>query len=188
MLLNGLPIANIKRAVITTEETTPVVYSFETASVAEVEPDISEGEESILRVKNTILATNKTEDIVIGYSITITDNVFNPELFALVDGGVVTYQTPEDETSGFDSYSAPVAGVLVNRQLFTLDVYSENKDQSGETIGYIKFSFKHCKGKPLSYSITDGEFQVPEMAIQSRPANGESPATYAAVTELPEIV
>lgn len=186
-LLQGMPIANIKRADITTEEETPVSYSFDTASMAEVEPELSEGEEEILRVKNTILATNKTEDIVIGYGITMTDNVFTPELFALIDGGTVEYQTPGDDTTPFAKYDAPVAGQAVSRTKFTIDIYSEVKDQSGETTGYLKFTFKHCKGKPVKYSINDGQFQVPEMAFQSRPANGESPASYEYLETLPAV-
>lgn len=185
-LLQGMPIANIARADITTEEETPVSYSFKTASDANVEPDVSEGEENILRVKNTILATNKTEDIVIGYAVTVTDNVFNPELFALIDGGTIEFD--ETETDKFVSYDAPVSGQPVTKKLFTVDFYSEHKDASGETLGYMKFTFKHCKGKPVKYSIVDGEFQVPEMQFVSRPANGESPARYEYLETLPEIV
>ena len=59
-----MAIANIERVDIITEETTPRVFSFDTASDASAEAQISAGAENELRIKNQILAQNITEDIV----------------------------------------------------------------------------------------------------------------------------
>ena len=85
-----MAIANIERVDIITEETTPRVFSFDTASDASAEAQISAGAENELRIKNQILAQNITEDIVKGYNVTFTDSTFAPEVFALIDGGTST--------------------------------------------------------------------------------------------------
>lgn len=170
--MEDMALVNIVRTEIITEEDIPVTHTWETADEAGLVPDLSEGAEQILRVKNRIIATNRTEDIVIGFGINFKDNVFNPEVFALVDGGELIYD--EDETT-VKKYKAPVAGIAVDRTPFTLSVYTEKKDMDGDILGYVKFIYKHCKGKPAEYSIKDGEFMVPELSMISRPKKGESP-------------
>ncbi len=53
--LTEKPIVNIVRVEIVTEEDSPKTYRFDTASEATYAPVVSEGSETILRVKNTIL-------------------------------------------------------------------------------------------------------------------------------------
>jgi len=83
------PLANIVRVEIETEEETSKMYRLtDVASEAEITAFISEGEEQELRVKNTIKAQNKTEDIVKGYDIRLVSATMVPEILALVDGGL----------------------------------------------------------------------------------------------------
>lgn len=186
-LLVGKALVNIVRARITTEETTPVIHNFETASEAKVEPEVSEGQETPLRVKNTIHAIDRTEDIVMGYNTTLKDNVFHPEVFALIDGGALRYETPGDDLTPVVGYDAPAAGQAVARTKFTLDLFTEEKDSSGDVIGYAQFTFAHCKGKPMGFEVVDGSFQVPELMMNSRPANGESPVAIEFLDALPAL-
>lgn len=183
--LEGKAIVNIVRAEIVTEETVPKTYVWTTASKAGLEPTISEGEENILRVKNRILATNRTEDILLGFDLTFSDNVFIGEVMALVDGGVATYDDVDEKK--LIKYESPVAGIVVDRQLFTLNIYTEEKDIDGNAKGYVKFIFRHCKGKPVKYEIEDGVFMAPEVNVVSRPKTGESPASLEFLDELPSI-
>lgn len=172
-------LANIARVEITTEEAVPVSYVLtDVATNATVEAYLSEGIEDELRVKNTIKAQNKTQDIVMGYDITLTQATMIPEVLALVDGGVWDKET--------NKYSAPVIGQAVDRTLFTTSIYAEEKDGDGSTIGFVKFVYKHCEGKPLSYSLVEGEFFAPEMSLGSRPKLGESPVEFEILEELPE--
>lgn len=171
-------LANIARVDIETEETTPVKHKLvDMASEANIEAHISEGAENILRVKNTIKALNNFEDITLGYDITLSAVTMQPEVLALVDGG--TWDDKEQE------YSAPPVGTPVDRKPLTLKVYTEDKDLDGETLGYVCFSFLHCKGSPVSYSFQDGEFFTEELSLKSRPASGESPVEIKYVDELP---
>lgn len=172
------PLANIARVEIITEEDVPKEYRLtDVASEAEVTAYVSEGEEKELRVKNTIKAQNKTEDIVMGYDVKLVSATMIPEILALVDGGTW------DPTG--KKYSAPPIGSPVERTLFTLNIYTEEKDADGSTKSYVKFVYKHCQGKPTNYSIQDGEFFVPELTAKSRPKMGGSPVEFEIMEKLP---
>lgn len=178
MTIKEYALANIARVDITTEEDIPQTYSLtEVASEAEVTAFISEGTEQELRVKNTIKAQNKTENIVKGYDIRLVSATMVPEVLALVDGGTW------DETT--KKYTAPVVGTPVTRTKFTMDIYTEEKDADGSTVSYVKFTYKHCAGEPTNYSLQDGEFFVPELTAKSRPKMGESPVEFEILDELP---
>jgi len=253
-LTEGKSLVNIVRAEIVTEETTPITITFDTAQEASVEPFVSEGEENIQRVKNKILAVNRTEDIVVGYDTTLINNTLIAEALAIIDGGTLSYslvtlaealgtgddtevvfnfnETPISiqaiyvdgvETTDFTAvggaitmdtapasgiavtgdctyavstfetgaevvgYNAPIAGTAVARKLFTLNLFTEEKDIDGETLKYAKFSFAHNKGTPVKYSIKDGEFFVPEFTAKARPKSGESPLSINYLDTLPTL-
>jgi hypothetical protein len=92
----------------------------------------------------------------------------------LVDGGTI---------SGGHYTSIP-AGQVVEKDLFSIEVYTEEKDYS-RTIGYTKFTWKHCKGKVPKYKIKDGDFIVPEFEAESIPFRGETAIEIESVTSIP---
>lgn len=173
---SSLPIANIALAEII-NETTGEAFIFDTAEKADAKPDLSKGKEDILRVKNRIIAMNRTDDICIGYNIKLTDNTFSPELMALIDGGVATE----------NGYEGPEVGKVVNKAPYTLNLYSEEKDYDSSTLRYAKFSFKHNKGTPVEFQFEDGKFYVPEFESTSRPKKGEKPVYITFADELPMV-
>lgn len=172
--ISSLPIANIALAEIINERTNDS-FIFDTGEKADAKPDLSKGKEDILRVKNRVIAMNRTEDICIGYNIKLTNNTFSLEIMALVDGGTAT-------TNG---YEGPEIGKVVNKDPYTLNLYSEEKDYDSSTLRYVKFSFKHNKGTPLEYQFEDGNFYVPEFESTSRPKQGEKPVYIEYVNALP---
>ena len=178
------PLANIVRVEIETEDKTPKQYRLtDVASEAEITAYVSEGEEKELRVKNTIKAQNKTEDIVMGYDIKLVSATMVPEILALVDGGALRYDaTEQTKVVGYD---APAVGAPVERVPFTMHIYTEEKDTDGDTLSYAKFSYKHCKGTPVDYALQDGEFFSPELTAKSRPEKGESPVSVEFLDALP---
>lgn len=183
MATQQMAIANIERVDIITEESTPRVFSFDTASDASAEAQISAGAETELRIKNRILAQNITEDIVKGFNINLTDSVFSPEVFALVDGGASTVSGDD-----FKKYTAPTAGEVVNRTKCSLAVYASEKDYDGNALSYTAFIFPHASGSPTSVSLKDGEFYAPSYTLKSRPSKGQSPMTVVALPSLPVVV
>lgn len=172
-------LANIVRAEIT-EEGRGDTYVFATSSEASIKPFTSEGTEKIHRVKNTILGSIRYEDILLGYEIKLVNNTFCPELLALIDGGEIT----TDGDGAFQKYTSPVVGEVTERKNLTVSLYTQEVDCDGETVEYIKFTFKHAKGKPVEYSIKDGEFFVPELTLRSRAKTGESSVEVAALKTL----
>lgn len=182
-------LANIVRVEFITEETVPKTYRLtDVATDANVVAFISAGNEAELRVKNTIKAQNKFEDIVKGYDTTLTSATMVPEILALVDGGTLRYETEGEEPDTVEvlkGYDAPVVGSPVSRKIFTTKVYTADKDVDGEDKGYVCFSFLHTKGTPVNYSMVDGEFFAPQLVLKSRPKSGESPVSIDFITELP---
>lgn len=177
-VIKEFPLANIARVEIITEEDEPKEYRLtDVATDAEVIAYVSQGEEKPLRVKNVIKAQLKTEDIVMGYDLKLISATMIPEILALVDGGTW------DATA--KKYTAPPIGTPVERTPFTMHVYTEEKDGDGSTLSYVKFVYKNCKGKPVNYSLKDGEFFVPEMNATSRPKIGASPVEFEILQELP---
>lgn len=176
-------LANIVRAEIVTEEDVPKTYRFDTADEADVKAKIDKGRDKILRVKNRILARNRTEDIVTGYEINFKNNTLSPELLALIDGG--TLEMDSETPTKIVGYDAPASGQVVNRTPFTLNVYTEEKDTDGSTVEYARFIFKHCKGKPVDFKFKDGDFFVPDMKAESAPKKDESPIEIDFLNTLP---
>ena len=179
-----MAIANIERIDIITEEEEPRVFSFDTASEASAEAQISAGAENELRIKNQILAQNITEDIVKGFNISFTDSTFSPEVFALVDSGESTV----DSNENFAKYSAPTAGEVVSRVKSTFAVYASEKDYDGNSLSFTAFVFPHASGSPASVSLKDGEFYAPSYTVKSRPSKGQSPMKVLSLPSLPVIV
>lgn len=173
-------LANIVRAEITEEGDNGITYVFTTASEASIKPFVSEGTQKIHRVKNTILGSLCYEDIICGYDIKLVNNTFCPELLSLVDGGSIE----TDEDGKFVKYSSPVVGSNTERKNLTVSIYTEEVDCDGETIEYFKFTFKHAKGKPVEYSIKDGEFFVPELTLRSRAKLYESCVAVESLSSL----
>lgn len=173
-MADGKTLVNVKKCIVKNEKTGAEFDIGDTASEIDVEPILSAGKRDILRVKNKILGINQTEDIVIGYKLKLKDNTFNLDVMALVDGGTI---------SGGHYVSIP-AGQVVDKDLFTLEVYTEEKDYS-RTTGYTKFTWKHCKGKVPKYKIKDGDFIVPEFEAEAIPFRGENAVEIDSVTSLP---
>lgn len=178
---NANPIVNIVRAEIVTKENQPRVLHFETVSSASPEPFISEGEESELRIRNTILAQERLEDIIKGYNITLKDCVMSRELLELIDGG----QASAGTSNAAGSYQSPLAGQESARTHFTLHLYAVEKDYAGDPVAYFRFSFPNCVGTPAKFSLENGSFTTPEYVVRSRPSAGKCAMAVVALDTLP---
>ncbi len=177
-----IPIANVARVEIVTEETLARTFIVSTANEAKIEAFISEGEEKELRKGNRLLAQLKTDDLIKGYNVTLKDLTMIPQVFAIIDGGI---SAAEEEGGAFQSYTGPKVGEVLKRTPFTLNLYTEEKDGDGETKGYLKMSCQHCKGSPASIEIKDGDFCAPEYKLKSRPKIGEAPLSITYLDALP---
>lgn len=175
----GFAVSDIAAVVITTATKS---YLVQTGTEAMFRAAVAAGAEKELRKKNTLLALNKTQDLVKGYDVDLTNLLVHPEVLALIEGGVATFAT---ET--FSSYSGPVAGSPVTRTPFRLDIYCEELDTDGNPDGYMKFSLPNCTGKPTEFTLKDGDFFAPKYTMESRPGKGVSPLTITQEATLPTV-
>ena len=140
-----------------------VKATIETAQKAELEPVLSEGEEDILRAPDKILAVVRTDDLIYGYDVKLTDNTFNDEVAGLVAGYKVT---KGDGSATKDKYATPMMTEGFTGKPFKLDIYVAN--YSGDAIvDYAKVTLNKCIGKFPTMSIGDG-FYAPEFEIKAR--------------------
>ena len=162
---------NIKKVVLTEldpktgapKASDGVKATIETAQKAELEPVLSEGEEDVLRAPDKILAVVRTDDLIYGYDVKLTDNTFNDKVAGLVAGYKVT-KTGDGQQK--DKYSTPMVSEGFTGKPFKLDIYVAN--YSGDSIvDYAKVTLNKCIGKFPTMSIGDG-FYAPEFEIKAR--------------------
>lgn len=170
---------------LVTIETVDGEFGFDTSSKIEVEPQIEEQDSIKLIVKGILRAQKPSISTITGHEITLTDNVFNPELVEVLQGGTIVWDTTD--TKKVKKYTPPVAGSPDKGKVFTLHAYSAQYDAAGLIVQYEKISYPNCQGKPVAFSSEDGVFRVPEYTIVSAPKVGEAPYTIEYVETLPTL-
>lgn len=137
-----------------------------------------------LIVKGRLIAQKPQVTTVTGNTIVLTDNVFNPEIVKILQGGTIKYNSV---TQAFEGYTPPVAGSNEKGKLFKLKAYSAIYNAAGILTGYECITYPNCQGVPFAFSSEDGTFRASDYTINSAPANGEAPYDLAIVNELPVV-
>lgn len=161
-------------------------FGFDTANSISVEPQIEEEDAVRLVVKGILRAQKQGTSTLTGNQITLTDNVFNPELVLALQGGEIKYD--EVEKTKVTGYKPPAAGSLANTEAFTLNAYSAQYNAAGQIVNYEKISYPNCVGTPVAFSSEDGTFRAPEYTINSAPDTGQPPYEITYVDALPNLV
>lgn len=176
----GIPTIDVSLVVVRTgTEDDGLEIAVDTANKIGVEPQ-TETTDAVKLVKlGRLLAQKPSETTITGHQITLTDNVFIPELVQIFQGGTI-------EGSGDTLvYKPPVAGSAEKGQVFELDAYSAEYDASGQIVKYEKITYPNCQGTPITINTEDGVFRLPEYVINSAPKTGEAPYTISYVKVLP---
>lgn len=160
-------------------------FGFETANKIGVEVQIEEVEAVKLVIKGKLKAQKPKESTITGNILTLTDNVFNPELVKILQGGTITYDT--EDTDKVVSYTPPVAGSGEKGEVFKLNAYSAQYNAAGQIVQYEKITYPNCTGNPVAFGAEDGVFRAPEYTINSAPDTGEAPYTITYVATLPTL-
>lgn len=161
-------------------------FGFDTSNQIQIEPQTEEQEAVKLVVKGVLRAQKPKKATITGNQITLTDNVFNPELVLILQGGTITYDSVD--TTKVKSYKPPVIGAEDAGEIFTLNAYSAIYNAAGQITGYEKIAYPNCKGQPVAFNSEDGTFRAPEYKIDSAPDTGEAPYEITYVNELPTLV
>lgn len=161
-------------------------FGFTTANKIAVEPQIEETDAVKLIIKGKLKAQKPKMTTLTGNEITLTDNVFNPELVLVLQGGTIQYdQTDPTKIVG---YTPPLTGGSSDGEVFKLNAYSAQYDASGTIVNYEKISYPNCKGSPVAFGAEDGTFRAPEYTINSSPNVNEAPYAITYVDTLPTLV
>lgn len=171
---------------LVTVETTDGEFGFDTSNKVAVEPQTEIQEAVKLVVKGILRAQKKKQVTVTGNQVTLTDNVFNPQLVLVLQGGEILYDA-EDQKK-IIGYNPPVAGSAEKGEVFKLNCYSAQYDASGQIVQYEKITYPNCTGEPVAFGAEDGVFRTPEYVIDSAPKTGERPYEIRYVPELPTLV
>ncbi len=159
-------------------------YALNTASKIQVDIQTETQDAIKLIIKGKLKAQKRKKVTVTGNQITLTDNVFTPELVQLLQGGTIT---TDSTTGAVTSYTPPVAGSDVSLPVFELSAYSARYDAAGLIIGYEKIVYPNCTGNPISMTSEDNVFRVNEYIIDSAPEEGEAPYVISYVDTLPTV-
>lgn len=188
---NEIPTIDVNLVTITTKSGKE--FGFDTANQIEVEVQTETQDAVRLVVKGRLRAQKPEEATITGHQITLHDNVFNPELVKVLQGGKILYFQDADKQTmsenptnfGFAKYTPPVAGSAEKGEVFTLNAYSAIYNAAGVITGYEKTMYPNCQGVPVAFSSEDGTFRAPEYTINSAPDTGEAPYEVEWVAELP---
>lgn len=181
----GIPTIDVSLVVVRTgivdgDDTNTTEIAVDTANKVGVEPQ-TETTDAIKLVKDgRLIAQKPAKTTITGHQITLTDNVFIPELVKILQGGTV------GGTGDTLTYTPPVAGSTDKGQVFELDCYSAQYDASGQIVRYEKITYPNCQGTPVAMSSEDNVFRVPEYTINSAPKEGEAPYKISYVKTLPQ--
>lgn len=180
---NEIPTIDVNLVTVQEADTESATeYILDTASEISVEPQIEEEDAVKLIVKGRLVAQKPQTSTLTGNQITLTDNVFTPELVQLLQGGTITTDPSSKKITG---YKPPAAGATDTGKVFTLNAYSAQYNAAGQIVQYEKISYPNCKGVPIAFGATDGEFRTNEYTINSAPDTGESPYEITYVSTLP---
>jgi|GEM_PF-2441797 len=153
-----------------------------TAESAEMEAVSSEGEENVQRTDDRILAIVRTPDLLYGYDVTLTDNTFDAEVAALIEGGIID----KDEAGNVIGYRAPfISEGSTNMKPFRANIYVANYE--GDSIkNYVVITLNNCSGSAPGMNAAK-EFYAPEYTIKAREATkaGLPIKSLSYVNELP---
>lgn len=181
----GIPTIDVSLVVVRTgvvdgDDTNATEIAVDTANKVGVEPQ-TETTDAIKLVKlGRLIAQKPATTTITGHQITLTDNVFIPELVKILQGGTV------EGTGDTLTYTPPVAGSTDKGKVFELDCYSAQYDASGQIVRYEKITYPNCQGTPVAMSSEDDVFRVPEYTINSAPKEGEAPYKISYVKTLPQ--
>ena len=160
-------------------------FGFDTSNSVAVEVQTEDTDAVKLVVKGKLRAQKPAVKTVTGNKITLKDNVFNPELVLVLQGGEVKYDT--SDKNKVIGYKPPVAGSADNGSTFTLNLYSAQYNAAGQIVNYEMISYPNCKGDPVAFGAEDGTFRAPEYTINSAPKTGEAPYEITYVDSLPTL-
>lgn len=188
--ITEIPTIDVAMVMVESEDES---FILDTANKIAVEPQIETTDAVKLIVKGRLIAQKPEVSTITGNQITLTDNVFAPELVKMLQGGTIKYWTSADKDTtgtsptefGIAGYDPPTTGSGDKGKVFKLHAFSAQYDTSGLVVQYEKITYPNCQGVPVAFGSEDGVFRAPEYTINSAPKSSESPYSITYVDALP---
>lgn len=181
---NEIPTIDVELVTVSIDDGATEI-GLKTGSKVEVTPQTETEDANKLIVKGVLIAQKPQVTTITGNTIVLTDNVLNPELLVILQGGKITYKS--GSSGPISKYEPPIAGSGEKGKPFKLCMYSAIYDAAGLVTGYEKVTYPNCQGTPWSPSSEDGVWRVAEYTINSAPKTGEAPYTIEYVDALPDV-
>lgn len=179
----GIPTIDVAMVTIQTgDASTGKELMLDTAVQIQVATQTETTDPNKLIIKGILRSQKAGTTTVTGTTITLTDNVFTPELVKILQGGTITTDSTSQEITG---YTPPVIGSSEKGEIFTLNVYTAVYTPAGTISKYEKTSYPNCQGIPVDMETQDDTFRVNEYTINSYPDTGQAPYTITWVKTLP---
>ena len=172
----GIPTIDVAMVVL---RTATVEIALDTSDSVAVDPQIEETDPVQLIIKGKLISQKPATSTITGHQITLTDNVFTPEIAKILQGGSISGEGVSL------TYQPPVSGSDEKGEVFELDCYSAEYDSSGQIVKYEKITYPNCQGMPFAINSEDNTFRVTEYTINSAPKKGEAPYKISYVETLP---
>lgn len=177
-------IATIDVAMVTVAATTGDTYLITTDTKIQVEP-VYEIQEAVKLVVAGVIKAQKPEiKKMVGNKITLTDNVFLPEIVKMFQGGTIVFD--EVVTTKIVGYTPPDMNATSGLgEVLTLKAYSAQYNSAGTLLQYECIEYKTCRAEPVAFSSENGIFRAPAYVLNSTPASDEPPYTITYIAALP---
>lgn len=179
---NEIPTIDVVLVTVTAEGGTEIGLT--TANKISIAPQTETEDAVRLVVKGVLIAQKPRMITITGHEITLTDNVFNPELAVIFQGGTIVYDT---DTEKVVSYTPPKTGSGEKGEPFKLNAYTAIYNAAGIITGYERCAYPNCQGEPFANNMEDGTFRQSEYTITSAPSEDQSPYEITYVSELPVV-
>lgn len=189
----GTEVATIDVALVTLKVPGGAEIGLTTSNKVDVAPATETTDAVKNIVKGVLIAQKPAKTIITGNALTLTDNVFNPDLVKILQGGTIFYWADAAKTSktesetpyGVAGYKPPVMGSNEAGEICEVSLYSAIYNAAGIITGYEKCTYPNCQGVPVAFGSEDGVFRAPEYTINSAPDKGEAPYEIEYVDSLP---
>lgn len=123
---------------------------------------------------------------MVGNKITLTDNVFLPEVVKLLQGGTIEFDD-EDDTK-IVGYTPPNMNATTGLgEVLTVKAYSAQYNSAGTLVQYECIEYETCRAEPVAFSSENGIFRAPVYVLTSTPAASSPPYEITYVAALPTV-
>ena len=174
----GNEIPTIDVALVTVEDASGNMLGLNTASQISVTPGTETTDAVKLIIKGVLVAQKPQKTTLTGNAITLTDNVFNPQIVQLLQGGTITYSK---------AYSVTTA--TAGKHYFAVDDYYVQFELSAELADGQKLEYNDVSGVLAIKTTADNKIvrKVARELVHTQPSGDYTSLTMTNTSDTSRI-